>query len=378
MCIRDSGINAEYGVLHRNHTVLGGNPMPPIWTGACSLCCSMCCRLARCQIRPSFWRRKSFWVVVLVWLATLLGIHLSYSGVSVLPKCRYGERGCYFKVRVCFPGDSKHAAACRDELRQRSIEGSSDHPIGGSEQLAIPFLAVIVSCVPPLLGAATVMMKRSIGLLDAGKHILAVTMCLLCLGIDVLQRKTFDCRWWHDSHHGNAARCQRGLALYVCGTLLIILSEIGLLVLFTRMYEHELKELKQMQVSCLTNSGMSAIKQEKFQQAIEFCSRAIALDPICANAYFRRAVAHFKLSNTISAIDDLETALTFQPGNAAIRHELQRCQADLKHEGCDELDSMEIEDVSDEEEAEDEECDEQPLLQVKRVRFADHESELFD
>lgn len=322
---------------------------------------------AACVVRPLFWQRQSFWGVVGICLATILGLHLSWSGVCLLPKCRYGEKDCYFKVQVCFPASDD---GCRTELRQRAIEGSSNHPVLGSEQLAIPLLAVLVSCVPALLAAVTVMVKRNIWLLDAGKYILGVTMCLLCIGIDILQNKTFDCRWWHDSHHGNAKACQKGLGLYVGGTLLIILSEMALLMLFTRMYERELQELKEMQVSCLTNSAISAINSEQYGRAVGFCSKAIGLDQSCATAYFRRGVAHAKMGNLLLAIDDLESVLVLQPRNDAVHFELERCQQLLEEGGDGGLGMGEVsEQFIDEEDGE--EQDQRPLLPVKKVRFAD-------
>lgn len=304
---------------------------------------------------------------------------------------RYGERDCYFQVEICFPTEASEVAEgdssallepeCRWELRQRAIEGWSDHPVVGSEQLIIPLLALLVSCGPAILAGITVMMQRSIALVDAGKYVLAVTMCLLFIGIDSLQRKTFDCRWWHDSHHGNTELCQRGLLLYVCGTLLIIVSEFVLLMLFTRLYEQELKELHQTQMSCLTNSAMSAIRQEQFEEAIQFCTKAIAIDGSCVNAYFRRGVAYAKLSHFDAALDDLTTALRLEPGSAALKHELQRIEVILS-EADQDVSENPLEDddsrrYSIEEDPEEEEDEEGPLLKTitvkksqKKVRFA--------
>eukprot|EP00656_Telonema_subtile_P044589 TRINITY_DN5083_c0_g1_i3.p1 TRINITY_DN5083_c0_g1~~TRINITY_DN5083_c0_g1_i3.p1 ORF type:complete len:398 (+),score=72.00 TRINITY_DN5083_c0_g1_i3:98-1291(+) len=319
-------------------------------------------------IRPSFWKRPSFWGVACIWLVTLVGLHLSWSGVCMLPKCRYGEKDCYFQVRLCFA--ASNVTACRPEFRQRAIEGSGTHPVLGSEQLAIPLLAVLFSCIPPVVAAVTVMVKRNMWLLDAGKYMLGVTMCLLCVGVDVLQRKTFDCRWWNDTHHGNADACQRGLGLYVAGTLLIIMSEMALLLLFTRMYERELVELTQMQISCLTNSAMSAINLEQFEKAVVLCSKAISLDTSCVKAYFRRGVANAKMGNLILAIDDLQSALELQPRNDAVDFELRRCEG-LLEGGADPGNGLQ--DVHQEfsDEGDEDAYIERPLLSAKKVRFAD-------
>jgi len=315
--------------------------------------------------------------IVAVFVATLAGLGFSLSGVWLLPKCRYGDNECYFGVNICVVPDSVEQQSdidqtaepiCTLETRQRAIEGSSSHPLLGSEQLAIPLFALLVSCVPAILAAATVFVQRSIALLDAGKLVLAVTLSMLCISVDILQRKTFDCRWWHDSHHGNAEACKQGLSLYVVGSLLIILSQIGLLILFTRMYEWEMSDLLQMRISCLTNSGMSMIQQGRYDEAIVCCSKAINLDRACVNAHFRRAVALSRLLRWDEAVCGLEVALALQPGNTAVEWELEQCR---KHLGAwGDGGGVLMSDDENDEDGEDGENVDEPLLPVKKVRFA--------
>ena len=49
---------------------------------------------------------------------TGFGMWLSYKGIKALPKCRYGDADCYFRVSIC-----DAAGVCKDELFNRAIEG---------------------------------------------------------------------------------------------------------------------------------------------------------------------------------------------------------------------------------------------------------------
>jgi len=317
--------------------------------------------------------------IVAIFVATLTGLGFSWTGVWVLPKCRYGDPECYFKVNLCAPDSSSldqtdksetvPVELCRLELRQRAIEGSSNDPVL-PEQLSIPLMAVVVSCVPAALASATFFVQRTVLLVAAGKMVLAVTLSMLCIGIDVLQTKTFDCRWWHDSHHGNADQCKQGLVLYVIGALLIIVSEIVLLVLLVRMYEWEMRELIQMRISCLTNTAMSSIQQGRFREAVSFCSKAISMDRTCVNAHFRRAIALSRLREWDEAILDLQAALALQPGNSAVQWELEQCKTQLGQQGVRGENDCGDHASEDDIEEEDYENEEESLLPVKKVRFA--------
>merc|ERR1712216_502991 len=234
-------------------------------------------------------------------------------------------------------------------------------------------MAVAVSCIPAVLASTTFFVQRSIALLDAGKMVLAVTLSMLCIGIDVIQRKTFDCRWWHDGHHGNADQCKHGLVLYIIGALLIISSQIVLLVLLVWMYEWEMRELVQMRISCLTNTAMSSIQQGRCREAIDFCSKAIEINRSCVNAHFRRAIALSRLREWDEAILDLEAALALQPGNSAMQWELEQCK-EKKHlhwQGADgEGGHGEIEhEPEEEEEEEDYENEQESCCQSRKCDF---------
>jgi len=287
--------------------------------------------------------------IVAIFVATLTGLGFSWTGVWVLPKCRYGDPECYFKVNLCAPDSSSldqtdksetvPVELCRLELRQRAIEGSSNDPVL-PEQLSIPLMAVVVSCVPAALASATFFVQRTVLLVAAGKMVLAVTLSMLCIGIDVI------------------------------GALLIIVSEIVLLVLLVRMYEWEMRELIQMRISCLTNTAMSSIQQGRFREAVSFCSKAISMDRTCVNAHFRRAIALSRLREWDEAILDLQAALALQPGNSAVQWELEQCKTQLGQQGVRGENDCGDHASEDDIEEEDYENEEESLLPVKKVRFA--------
>merc|ERR1712166_1205941 len=159
---------------------------------------------------------------------TVVGLLCGVVSFIALPKCRYGDKECYFKVEVCAYTDISQAPAtpstappfsssvnlkpqnkpnvkppdfCHMVTKLRAIEGSSGH---GAEQLAIPILAVLFSVVSPIVSFVGVV-----------------------IGCRAIQDKTFDCRWWNNNHHGNSQACHDGLSLYVVSAICLFLAQVG-------------------------------------------------------------------------------------------------------------------------------------------------------
>merc|ERR1712205_47206 len=139
------------------------------------------------------------------------------------------------------PGTGPRPDFCRQVNKLRAIEGSSEY---GSEQLAIPILAVAAACVPAfLMLAGLLFVPKYLPWLECAKVWLAGSMVLLVLGIDTVQGLTFDCRWWGNQHHGNAQSCHDGLNLYIAATLLLLCGQIILLVCAVHFMEVTRREI---------------------------------------------------------------------------------------------------------------------------------------
>jgi len=183
---------------------------------------------------------------------TVVGLLCGVVSFIALPKCRYGDKECYFKVEVCAYTDISQAPAtpstappfsssvnlkpqnkpnvkppdfCHMVTKLRAIEGSSGH---GAEQLAIPILAVLFSVVSPIVTFVGVLSGKSmIPAVETVKVCLSVSMLLLVIGCRAIQDKTFDCRWWNNNHHGNSQACHDGLSLYVVSAICLFLAQVG-------------------------------------------------------------------------------------------------------------------------------------------------------
>merc|ERR1711934_145228 len=174
------------------------------------------------------------------------------AGMAVLPKCRYGERACYFRVNVCtYVDDTGNHEGCLYTLKNRAIEGGDST---SAEQLAIPILATVLSCLPAILTFLGTIFDKALGLLETSKVFLATNMVFLVLGIRAIQDLTFDCRWWGDHHHGNSQACHDGFNLYIAATALLAAAHLCVLIISVRFVENERYPMAEKhEVVALTN-----------------------------------------------------------------------------------------------------------------------------
>merc|ERR1712072_862672 len=118
---------------------------------------------------------------IIVLIFTLVGMVCAIVGMAILPKCRYGEPNCYFRVRNCaYTDELGHTDGCLYTLKSRAIEGSNDM---SAEQLAIPILSTCLACIPAVLTVLGTMFDKALGLLETSKIFLATNLVFLVLGI---------------------------------------------------------------------------------------------------------------------------------------------------------------------------------------------------
>jgi len=175
---------------------------------------------------------------------TVIGMWVAFSGIKILPKCRFGEAECYFRVEI-----DGH-----EYMKKRAIEGSTSNkgsgigePIMGAEALAIPILAVASAAVPATLCFAAVIIDGSghlchknvpVDLHSSSKIIVGFVVALLFIGVRIIQDLTFDCRWWRDGLHGNESVCHTGLSLYILAVCIFMVGQVLVVVVSTSSVEN--------------------------------------------------------------------------------------------------------------------------------------------
>ena len=82
------------------------------------------------------------------------------------------------------------------------------------------------------------------------------------------------------------------------------------------------EQVKAVLVTLQTNLSTVTHRQGKYRVSRDVASGALAVDPGCVKALYRRAATHRALGDVDSARDDLRAALGIEPGNAAARREL--------------------------------------------------------
>jgi hypothetical protein len=111
------------------------------------------------------------------------------------------------------------------------------------------------------------MCDKALGLLETSKVFLATNMVFLVLGIRAIQDLTFDCRWWGNQHHGNAAKCHDGFNLYIAATALLALAHLCVLIVSVRFVENERYAMAEKhEVMSLTMSDRAGIPTEEAEE----------------------------------------------------------------------------------------------------------------
>merc|ERR1712178_79034 len=218
--------------------------------------------------KASGWLRKNMCqgmliCSVIVLIFTLVGMICAIVGMAILPKCRYGDPECYFRVRNCaYTDDLGHSDGCLYTLKLRAIEGSNDV---SAEQLAIPILSTCLACIPAMLTCLGMVFDKALGLLEASKVFLATNLVFLVLGIRAIQDLTFDCRWWGDQHHHNSTACHDGFNLYIAATTLLAAAHLCVLIISVRFVENERYTMasKHEVVSLTSRGGMADEAEEE-------------------------------------------------------------------------------------------------------------------
>ncbi|KAH8401916.1 hypothetical protein KR009_008697 [Drosophila setifemur] len=78
------------------------------------------------------------------------------------------------------------------------------------------------------------------------------------------------------------------------------------------------------------NRALCYLKKENFDNCVEDCEAAIALDKLCVKAYYRRMQANESLGNNMEALKDCTTVLTIEPKNIEAKQSLARINERLR------------------------------------------------
>ena len=87
-----------------------------------------------------------------------------------------------------------------------------------------------------------------------------------------------------------------------------------------RRYQEALDEIPYL-VPVLSNMAQCHLKLKNYDDAIEYCTRALFLKPTWVKAYSRRALAKRRKKMYQEALDDLDEGLKFEPENESLQKE---------------------------------------------------------
>jgi len=188
--------------------------------------------------KPTFITAAVLLVLSFIWF--VMALH----GLNEVPKCRYGEPECNFPTNQCVsqsigalepqPTDTTNPATaspfttyCKYVFLKKAIEGSSDYSL---EQLAVPIMTVLLSTVPPVIIFVGTLCTKMIGTLESSKFFLSGVAVLNIISIGIVDRLTFDCRWWKQ-HNDNQDKCKTAFNVFTAGAFFNCLTMIALLTI---------------------------------------------------------------------------------------------------------------------------------------------------
>jgi len=80
------------------------------------------------------------------------------------------------------------------------------------------------------------------------------------------------------------------------------------------------------------NRALSQTHLENYGAALDDSAKAISLDPNYTKAYYRRGIAHIGLSKLEEALQDFNDALKLSPNDKLIKEKVNQCKKELKHQ----------------------------------------------
>ncbi|XP_061691980.1 peptidyl-prolyl cis-trans isomerase D [Syngnathoides biaculeatus] len=92
------------------------------------------------------------------------------------------------------------------------------------------------------------------------------------------------------------------------------------------------RKLEPAVLSCYLNTAACKLKLQQWQEAVDSCNEALALDKGNTKALFRRAQAWQGLKEYSQAMSDLKTAQGIAPEDKAISNEIKRVQFQVQQE----------------------------------------------
>merc|ERR1711988_1062154 len=85
------------------------------------------------------------------------------------------------------------------------------------------------------------------GILEFGKFLIGFNGLMLIVSCMMIDRLTWDCRWWGEQHHPDGAACKGGYAKFGVGTTFIFTTEFLLMagsIVYTELERKRVDESK--------------------------------------------------------------------------------------------------------------------------------------
>merc|ERR1711871_551421 len=142
-----------------------------------------------------------------LFIVSLACFAMCMDGINKVPKCRYGEKNCYFAREI-----RDHTKQAADYVMlNMAVEGDGDN---SAEQLAIPVVVTLFSIVPPMLTVFATCFSMSQRTVEVTKYFLCACAVSMMLSVRIFDKLTFDCRWWNND---NSESCKTAFNTFAAG-----------------------------------------------------------------------------------------------------------------------------------------------------------------
>jgi len=223
------------------------------------------------KLREQLWG-KMFIVAVLFSLLCLIGMLVACVGLGELPLCKGGELKCYFFVHICggyafLNGENRaDASTCFWAQKMRCIEGEDG---SSSDQLVIPIVSSCLGMLPGIMLIISTIIRNErclFSLMECGKAFMLMSSTLLVTSILLVDRLTWDCRWYEHVEHGNTDKCRGGYIFFCVGATILLVCQACLLAFLISYEEKHRRKVRSGHLVSVFTIGGAGVTQADEQR----------------------------------------------------------------------------------------------------------------
>jgi hypothetical protein len=158
----------------------------------------------------------------LLMICAFVAFCLCADGINKIPKCRYGEKECYFIVQQ---EAMNSGGASHDTFKNMAVEGSGEY---AAENLWLPVLTMLMCLIPPVLVFVSTIFEGTQRTLEVGKWFLCACGVLSLVSLRVFDELTFECRWFNVGNP-NQDVCKTSFNTFAAGAVFNCFCMVGIL-----------------------------------------------------------------------------------------------------------------------------------------------------